>query len=181
VGVVDPREARGAQPIRRQGGEVETPAASGLEGDRVRDPAREQRATAVDRVAGVAPQHRAARTVRVEDRERQVEDRLLAARRGQHVAVGIDLDAVAGANPVRDGRPQRRLPGGGGVAADGTDRVPQRVADERWRGLVGIADREVGERLPVGPQVVGEVLQPCQGVATELLEGGVRGHHGDGA
>jgi hypothetical protein len=88
------------------------------------------------------------------------------------VPVRVHLDAVPVPEPRGDRLAQGWLARGGRVAADGADGVAQRLADEGRRGFVGVTDREVGEGLAVGPEVVGEVLQPGQGVATELIEAG---------
>jgi hypothetical protein len=71
------------------------------------------------------------------------------------VLVRVELHPVPAAEPPRHRFAQRRLSRGGGVAADRPDGVDQRLPDERRRRLVGVADREVVQRLTVGAQLAG--------------------------
>jgi hypothetical protein len=167
-----------AEPVGRQRREVELPAVVVGQGDGIRDPAGEQRSRVRRRGSRGRPRARPARSVGVQHREREVEDRLLAAGRRQHVPVRVDLDPVSRAwtHPATASR-RSRLAGGGRVAGHGPDGVTERLADERRRRLVGVTDGEVGQRPAVRPEVVGEVLEPSERVAAQLGERGVRGHH----
>jgi hypothetical protein len=135
------------------------------------------RAPRVGRVAGGAPHDGAARSGRVEEGQRQVEDRLLRAGRRQHLRRRVDRDAVAAGQEARDRAACGRQPVAARVVRDRPDGLCERGADRVGRRLVGIADREVDQSLAGRSTPQDLIAQRRQGVGTPCREHRVRRDH----
>ncbi len=146
VRVVQPQD-RGAVPgggvDRVQVGQEPVRLGEGQAGDVA---AGEPRAPLGDRVARGRHGHEVLPSGGIEQRLREMEDRLLRTQRRQDVDVGVEAGAEAPIDPGGDRRTELRETGGARVRRGRPDRVLQGLADERRRLLPWIAHTEVDDR-----------------------------------
>ena len=137
---------------------------------------REQGAALVDRVAGVGVGDRVARPVRVDDGEREREDRLLAAERRDDLRVGVEPRPKTALRPGRDRLAQLRQPDRGRVAHPVAQPVDEGLADLRVGRLARIAGAEVDHVDPARLDPAGSLVEAHERVGRLPLEDGGDGH-----
>jgi hypothetical protein len=126
-----------------------------------------------NRVAGLRHDDGVAPAVHVEHDLREREDRLLRAERGDHVPLGIELDAEASPDPCGDRLAELGKPGRRRVAHALADAVAERLQDQGVGRLARVAHAEVdhlepscparGRRLVEADERVGRLGAECGG------------------
>ena len=142
----------------------------------------DHRAPDVDRVARVGHQHRVAALQRG---EHQVGKAFLGADGDDRLAVGIDVDLVAVAVPMRDRTSQARDALGRGVAVGfGPLRDLAQLGDHvRRRGAVGVAHAHVDDVFAAparGHAQLGGDVEDVRGEAVDARKAALAGNGGHG-
>ena len=139
---------------------------------RQRSCVREEGSALVDRVAGVGVSDGIASSVRVDHREREREDRLLAPQRRDDLRVGIERRTEAPRHPGGDRLAQLREPHGRRVAHPVAEAVDERLADLRVGRLPRVAHAEVDHVDPARLDPACGLVQPHERIRRLPLEDG---------
>ncbi len=110
-----------------------------------------------------------------------MEDRLLRARAGEHLGLGIDRDAEATPEVAGGGLAQRGGAEGARVLGGLRDARRERLPDEGGGRLLRIAEPEVEQALPAGEEGATALVELDHEVLLELAEDRVLGsvQHGN--
>ena len=176
VGVVDPEDGQPRPGLVVDRVEVGQEAPLLAQGQRQRPRVREEGAALVDRVTGVGVGDRVPCPVRVDDGEREREDRLLAAEGRDDLRVGVEPRPETALRPGCNRLAQLRQPDRGRVAHAVAQPVDQRLADLRIGRLARIADAEVDHVDPARLDPPGCLVQAHERVGRLPLENGGDGH-----
>mmetsp|Transcript_7493 Transcript_7493/g.13987 ORF Transcript_7493/g.13987 Transcript_7493/m.13987 type:complete len:326 (+) Transcript_7493:712-1689(+) len=133
--------------------------------------AREQRGAFVDLIERIWADDDGRRPGPVDHGLRNREQRFARTIDRQHLAGGVQRQAVAAMNPAGYRLAKRGRAGGGRVAGQPGHRAAQCLFDQRRRGMAGLADAERNRReLGVGRDAGGELPQSLERVGLQPLQ-----------
>ena len=169
VRVVDPHDLRAARDVRRDRVQIDEEAVVAAQRQEVGLAAREARQRRVDRIARVGAEHDVAR---VDEREREVRDRLLRSDHADDLLLRVERQAEARLHERRGGLAEALHPDVRRVAVRRriARRLGQRGDDVRRRRQVGIADAEIDEVLPLLALLVLERVDAREQVRGQLAD-----------
>ena len=112
----------------------------------------------------------------VDDGEREAEDRLLAAERGDHLGVRVERDVEAASGPGSDRLAELGQADGCRIAHPLAEPGHERLADHRVGRLLRVARAEVDHLDPALRDAPGSLVQTHERIGGLALENGGDGH-----